>query len=1025
MDSTIEERILLNLSDKTVEDEEKKADYYMSQKGISEAVDGSISRVSRVLREMRKKNLVKEEKKYLKDSHSRRKKTYYLTSKGLEKKNKLRERLMEKNIKIYIKGEKKKVKVSELDNYIENQDPILYATVNSNENNIVTLSKKEKNVSFIDREEELEKLKNEFEQVKKKGCSILFIVGEAGTGKTALAKEFKKNTETLKRFFLEGRAYYKTSDPYLPFKNAFQDFKKKSDEISSFPSMEMDSTLKKFLKDKESFDAERQSVFFDFSIDLKNIAEKKPLIIFLDDLHWSDKGTLQLLNYLVDNLQDSPVFFICAFRPESITEEHPLKDLSFRLSRKHAYKEITLNSFEWEYTKDFLHSIIPSIKLPLDFVDFIQNTTEGNPLFIEEYVDLLEREEKLPINTADYPTSKDKIEPPQIVEDVFKRRLKRHLSKEGQKISSIGSVIGTDIPFKLLLRCSDMNKIKLSEIIDELIEMNIWREIPDKEVFQFTHKLMSIITYEKMSETRKKRLHEVVAKNIEDIYTDKLEEFYSDLGHHYMRAGDIEKAISYYLKAGKRAEEVYALEEAINLYKKGLSIAEGRSERNLLENLGEVYKILGKYESAIERFELTIEKESDDEQKQRIFYKLGECFLTIGDYKKALQKANEGLSLQNEENNLTCKLLSVKGKVFLKKGQTEKAKKTFYEERKTASNLKDEEEIARANHNISLVYMNEGNNDKAKNSLENAVQIRERSDHISSLSESLNNLGIIYERKGKMDKALEYFEKTLEIEKEIGRKSGILKALNNVGIIYNNRKNFEKALDYYQRSFKIAKKTGDKPRKAATFNNIGHIYYQKGCLEKASEFHKRSLELRKKLDDKNDIAMSLNNLAVVFESKDEFQKALNHYEQSLHLTEKTGNKRLNVHVKCGMSEIYIKLEEYKKANELIENARYLANELGSKKEKGTVYKSLGKFYRENKNYDKSKQYLKKAKNLFEEINDEFGYYQILYEEAILFQMRKKIESAIKNLKQALDYFEKHNMKWWAERCRNELYKLEQ
>ncbi|MEF8832571.1 MAG: BREX system ATP-binding domain-containing protein [Candidatus Thermoplasmatota archaeon] len=1013
MESTIKERVLLHLGNYPDTIAEQKAPYYISQGGIAEAIDGSLSQVSRVLRKMKEEGLVNEKRNYLTHDHKRKKKTYTLTSNGSKNEKKLRRKLRKKKITVRTDDGKKEIKGAELKNHLENDDPLLYATIHSDHEGVLDLTDEEKKFSFVDREEEMRRLKEKLEGVKEDGCSIIFFVGRAGTGKTALAQKFKEYAEENGFVFLQGEAYYETSDPYLPFKKAFKGHEDFEEKLSPFSRVDLNSKSIRSISDQDTLQAERRFAFYEFTNELRKLAREEPLVIFLDDVQWADKATLQLLHYMVDNLTDSPIFFLTAYRSESVTDDHPVKELSSRLSRDKHYEELVIEPFERDDTRQMLNSGIDLTKVPTDFVDLIHRMTEGNPLFIKEFTEFLRDEEELPTNTSDYPTEDDDVEVPQIIEEVFRRRLNLHLSEKAQNIAEIGSIIGDQFHFDLIKKCLNIDELELCDGIDELLETGILKEIFEGNRFTFNHGLMSTIIYEDISKANKKMMHKIVAENIEELYDDQIEKYYSDLAHHYQRAEKLEKAIEYYINAGERAEKIYAHEDAIEMYEHALDLTEeDRVKIDLLVKLGKAHKIIGEYDSALDEFETAVEKTEEVQLKQNILSLLGETYLSKGDHEQALNTAEKGLSLSNDDQNemMTCKLLSVKGRVYSRRRNIEKAENIFSEEKEIAEKEDNDKEKAKALHHIGSLRIFEGNNDEALDALSEAVELRKKINDQLGLSRSLNNLGIIYKNKGQFDKALDYFNQILEIQEEIGDKSGIMKTLNNLGIISKIRGDLKTALDYYDKSLEIGKKIedkfsismtnvnlgniykiqceheealnhfekayeiqkdiDDKSGMAATLNNIGSIYQTIGDFEEALEYLNESLEIGKKIDDKSNIASSLYNLGEVHKNKEEFEKARDHYEKSLKLCEEIGNNRLNIHILCDLAEVKLESDEQESALKQAKKALKIAKNLDAIKEKGMAHESIGRIYREKGKFEEAKDEFTSAQNLYDNIGNE-------------------------------------------------------
>lgn len=959
MEVPIRRRIMIHLKNYSEEFKEdyieksdgNKASFYISQKGIAKAVDGSLSQVSRVLREMAKDGLVRVEKKYLKHNHSRKRKTYELTSKGLKEARKVHEELKEKNITIIKENSRKEICLGKLQDFITCSHPILYF-IKNNDDGILDIKQDDgkSDFSFINREKELDRLNEKLENVRENGCSMIFLIGEAGIGKTALVNQFKKQAERIGFRFLEGKAYHEISDPYLPFKNAFQDLNDLEINFQIPPNSE---TEEKTSRDGNSSDVERKSIFFDLNNKIKKLANDKPLVIFIDDLQWADKATIYLLNYMIDNLSDSPVLFLTAYRSQIIPADHPIKDIRYRLSRQHDYNEIILEPLGRKETRQLIFSGLNLTKVPEDFVDLIYETTEGNPLFIKEFIDLLREEGKLPTETPDYPEKIEEMEMPQVIEDVYKRKLDLHLSEKGREIATIGSVIGKSINFELLRQCSDMGKFELCNTIEELLERGVWNEKKGKDdCFTFNHGLMNKITYQSTSETKKRELHKTVAEHIEDLYEKNLEVYHSDLGYHYEKANERDRAVEHYVKAGDRAKELYALDEALDMYRKALNLVKENDETNLLRKLGAVHKMMCEYGKAIEIFEEIIGNTDDLDLKSDLLADVGEIYLKKGQYEKALKKVERGLSIRKRDDASRCMLLNVKGKVHFKKGHYKKAKKAFRKEWQIAENLESKKEIAQALHNVSSIEKNERKNKKAIDLLKRAIDIRDEIDDKMGLSESLNQLGVILQNMGEFDKAKKRFKRALDLSEKTENKAEKMKTLNNLGKLYKNKgflrkcfinkPNFtlteltkkkkiasfektnrgdfvtpniyyEKAFKYFNETLKLRKQIADEKEIRSTFDNLGSVCTGKDDLDDALKYYKKSLEISEKSGSEKDKALSLYKIGLVHEKRKEMDKALNHLKRSLDLSKKLDDEQLKVKINCGMADICLglgKIESY-------------------------------------------------------------------------------------------------------------------
>ncbi len=1018
MEPKIEHRVLLHLGSYEQDQYEgRQAKYDISQKGIAEKVKGSRSHISRILRKMMDEGLVKEKKMYVENTQSRKRKVYFLTSKGKKREKELRDTLQDHKFKIKTPDIKKKINGKMLDQYIDDQDPLLYALINV-KNDVLDLTEKNKKEKsrFIDRKDELNFLMDRLDNCKKGNCMTVFLEGEAGTGKTTLAREFKQSLENHDLIFLEGKAYRDTYEPYLPFKKAFSGYMDDKSSMQWIFEREKISD-ERLIREKKSFDVERRSRFFEFSKELKSLAENKALVIFFDDFQWSDKASITLLNYLIDDVSEYPVFFLCAFRPEEIDQNHPLDEMLKGLKRRHQYEKIVLDTFKWEHTKELVASLLNSQELPSDFITPIYSLSGGNPLFIKEFIKLLDDEKKLPISLNDYPTDPKDLDIPEVIEEVIKRRLNFRLSEKARKICAIGCVIGIEVPFELLEQVSEVKERELLDIIHELLDQNIWKEIPEKDCFIFTHNIVNEVVYNDIPHFKRKRLHSLVAKKIEEFSGEGDVENYYYLGYQFEKAENTEKAVDYYYQAGKEAEKVYGHDNAIKIYEKALSLCDDElDEPSILYRLGEVNKIVGNFGRAVDIFDRLCNESDDEKIKIKSFAEMSKIHSRLGRYDDALDVVNEGLKLGVDESDLECKLLDAKGNVLFRKGDHEEAKKIFEKQREIAKKIDDKRILSQALHNLGNLNIKKGNYQRAKKNMKKAIDFWKEVEDYSGLWKSTVNLGSIYYYESELDKALNYYKKSFKIKKELGAKKGLDGILNNIALIYHSIGRIDKALEYHEKSLDMRKKIGDRSGIANSFNNIGSVYEDMGELDKALDYYEKGLVLRREIEDKTSLGTSLHNIGWIYHLKSDREKAERYYNKSLKMEKEINNKIGIIHTKNSLAELYMDKNKLDMALQAAQEALELSEKIGAKKEKGISHKILGKIYKEEREVEKAEKELQKAKDIISDIKDNVEYYKLLYELGIFKIKTDKKREAKDYLDSALDYFDSHDINLWKKRC---------
>ncbi|MEF8874477.1 MAG: tetratricopeptide repeat protein [Candidatus Thermoplasmatota archaeon] len=1062
MNITGRDKILLHLiNQQGFKDTKGEVPYRICQRGIAEYVSLSRNRVSELLRDLVQKEKLDEITRRV-VGLERRRKVYFLTNEGRKKARNLRDDLREKKVSVKVgeENEQRKVKLRKIDKYIETSDPLLSA-LNRMENDVIDLTEEEeeKKDVFVGRREEMKYLSKVLKKVEDEGSSTVFVTGPAGIGKTRLVSEFKEKVAKEGFEFLVGNAFYESAEPYRPLRSALEKYE-------TLASMFRPEKIpeKQEIQDEESFDAERHAEWYEITQEMKEIAADRPLVVFLDDLQWSDRATLELLHYLSVEVDNPPVFFIGAYRPEDVDGDHPMQECKNRMIRENLFDELELSPLDWEDTKKIVKNQVGRKDITDKFVKLVHQTTEGNPLFIRESVTQMLEDGTIKPKKNEYPTSSDAIEIPDIVEAVIQRRVNR-LSEDIEKILSKASVIGEKVPFNLLHKVTGLDEVELLDHLDVLVDTELIQDDPKEEVFSFSHTLIHLAVYEDISARVREGYHRVVGEKMAELYQDELEGRYSDLGYHYERGNEIGKAVEYYRKAGEEAKNVYAHEDAIEMYQKVLNLVGEHPEVELdrsdvLEGLGDTYKIIGEYKEAESSFKAALEETPKRERQQRLYRKMGRTLKEKGSYDEAQDIVEKGLSITEEKEVEKCRILGLKGEVLIRQGEYEKAIEIFNQEKELAERLGNPEEKAKALHDLGTIYLKKGDLDEGEDHLRRAVELREESEDLKALGKSLHNLAAIHIYKGEIDKALKYQGRSLAINEEMGNKLGLSGSLHNLGNLYLDKGDLEKALERYERSLEIRKEIGDKQGVAGSLNNIANLYLDKGDLENALEYHERSLDISEEIEDKEGIANSLNNMGIVYQYKgaldnaleyqerglkirkdlgdkkgiagslknlgivhllkDDIDSALELLQKSLDFTKEIGEKKQTVENLCRLTEIWIEMDDLEKAERISEEGLEIAEEMDLRWEKGMCHMVRGMVYREKKRWEYSEEEFEKAIEILEEVGDQTEAARARYESGSMWKAKGKERKAEDRFKEALSMFEEIGMELWIRKTKEEL-----
>ncbi|MBS3816931.1 MAG: AAA family ATPase [Candidatus Thermoplasmatota archaeon] len=426
---------------------------------------------------------------------------------------------------------------------------------------------------FIGREAEISVLKEALSRTEEGAPKMMLISGELGIGKTRLVNEARPHIEEEGFTYLHGKCYDKNSDPYLPLREAFDRYEHKEEELtpevtgffSAYPSSEHEDT--RILR------GEKKTMFHETLRRIRVLLDEQPLFVFLDDLQFGDKSTLNLIYYLSVNLRNEPILFTGAYDEEELQTNPPLRRIIQRMNEEGVLKEIELKSMTFGEIQTLLEKLIPSTGSSTKLIRFLHSRTGGNPLFIKEFVRYIVDEREIDLESFSTKDIRD-ISMPGAVTGILNKQIE-DLHKRTRNVLQIGSVIGRKIEYPLILQVTDIDEFELLDELDTLTEKKLLRE-DSEDSFWFTHPLLMKVVYDSIPKLKKRKLHERTAEAMKEFKNKKVYINYLELADHYEKAGDLSLAFQYYYKAGKECEKIRAWRIAVDSYDKALQVIEGQ-----------------------------------------------------------------------------------------------------------------------------------------------------------------------------------------------------------------------------------------------------------------------------------------------------------------------------------------------------------------------------------------------------------------------------------------------------------------
>ncbi|TMG02036.1 MAG: hypothetical protein E6I03_07000, partial [Chloroflexi bacterium] len=437
---------------------------------------------------------------------------------------------------------------------------------------------------FVGREKEMDELRAGLEDSLSGRGRLMMLVGEPGIGKTRTSEEFATYARLRNVQVLWGRCYEGEGAPaYWPWVQVIRSYvhdkepKKLMSEMGPGAAdiAQVVSEVKERLPGLPAPpvlepEQARFRLFDSITTFLKNASKDTPLMVVLDDMHWADKPSLLLLQFLAKELRGSRLMVLGTYRDVELRRQHPLAQTLGELNRENLSQRVLLRGLTENDLRRFVE-VTAGTSPPDTLVKAVYKETEGNPFFVNEIVRLLVADGRLEHAES---VSSWSVTIPQSVKEVVGRRLD-HLSEECNRVLTIGSVIGREFGLRLLEKVSELKGDRLLEALEEAMGARVIAELPrTTDQYWFSHALIRETLYEELSTTRRVRLHRQIGEALEEMDP---EANLPQLAYHFCEAapaGDADRAVDYAKRAGAKAMAVLAYEDAAAHYERGLQALE-------------------------------------------------------------------------------------------------------------------------------------------------------------------------------------------------------------------------------------------------------------------------------------------------------------------------------------------------------------------------------------------------------------------------------------------------------------------
>jgi DNA-binding CsgD family transcriptional regulator len=448
---------------------------------------------------------------------------------------------------------------------------------------------------LVGREGELAPLVARMEEHSGNAVEIVLVAGEPGVGKTRLMQEVAQRARELDWRVLWGASFDSEATlPYQPFVEALEEY------VAACPTEEL-------IRQLGDATAELALIVPSLAARLPNLPEGLPsdpqisryrlfesvgsflsaiaatghgLLLCLDDLHWADDASLQLLEHIARRTADARLLILVSYRDTDLDVGHPFARTLEQFTRQHLAQRLDLNRLDKRGLTLLLAELGRSDP-PARLVDAMYVETEGNPFFVQEVFLYLLEEGRLLDERGHWrrELSVGDAEVPQGVRLVIGRRLER-LSEVCRRLLATGAVLGRSFDFNLLkaIESPDGTGSNENELIDALEEAERAHLLITDAGGRvtFSHELLRQTLLAGLSALRRQRIHLRAANAIEEIYASNLEPHVAELADHFSQIATepaaLAKALAYTLKAADHSFGIYAYSDAARLYERAIEM---------------------------------------------------------------------------------------------------------------------------------------------------------------------------------------------------------------------------------------------------------------------------------------------------------------------------------------------------------------------------------------------------------------------------------------------------------------------
>lgn len=714
--------------------------------------------------------------------------------------------------------------------------------------------------------------------------TVVTVKGDAGLGKSRLIYEFEAwlDSHPTDFYLFKGRADEETASlPYSLIRDVF------SNRFHILDSDSQSDAREKLMNGMASLagpDIDEQAAFigellgFNFSEsmyvrgirkDARQIRDRSfghfarfferltgqyGAVLLLDDIHWSDSGSLELVEYLAKLDIDLPLFVLCAARP-SLDDVRPNWGSDFPRS-----EIITIKTLNLDASRELVNEILQNVPdLSTDFVETVAKNAEGNPFYLEELIKVL-IEDGVIVKGDDVwqiiPQMLTQVRVPATLTGVLQARLDRLPPKENEVLeraavigrtfwdAAVAAMRGSEAA-QALTGGEDVRTALSALRHKELVFPHQPSTFATAQEFIFKHAILREVTYERVLKAKRKLYHRMAADWLIQQSGERIDEYLALIAQHYELAGDLTRAVEFLERAADQSMRLSAYREALSASERALGILASADDTN-------------------------------PGMRARLLLIIGSAHLWLTDHGTATARFEECIALARTINDrgLESKALARLGRIGLEQAKFAQSTQHLQQGLAIAQELNDIDVITYCLAHLGYIQHYEGNYAEAQRLGEESYEFAKQTGDTIAQAFALNMLAMVSVNNQQIEAGRNYHLQAIEICKSSGDRYGLARAYGNLSEVMRIEKQYAEAKTYAVEAIKLARELGNRYVLPIMLINLSYSQVGLGEIRDAYASLREALQLDVEGDSTSWILFSLVGYANILVAEGKRQQAI-------------------------------------------------------------------------------------------------------------------------------------------------------